>query len=186
MIGILKITGLELKPNWINAVDAEQLVGFVDNQIWNTTLKRRVQQYGYRYDYGKRSIGGALLNSMPSEFSALCVRLGQELGESRKFDQIIVNEYLPGQGISAHVDSVVDLGPTIVSLSLLSAVCMKFQGVETKQVEELYLEPLSLLVLRQEARYRWTHAIPSRKSDKIGDQRVWLQRRISLTFRTLS
>ena len=63
---------------------------------------------------------------------------------------------------------------------------MQFQGVETKQVEELCLEPLSLLVLRQEARYRWTHAIPSRKSDKIGDQRVWRQRRISLTFRTLS
>ena len=112
--------------------------------------------------------------------------LFQELGESRKFDQIIVNEYLPGQGISSDVDSVVDFGPTFVSLSLLSAVCMQFQGVETKQVEELCLEPLSLLVLRQEARYRWTHAIPSRKSDKIGDQRVWRQRRISLTFRTLS
>ena len=157
MIAISKITGLELKPNWITAAEAEQLIGFIDNQIWDTTLKRRVQQYGYRYDYGKRSVGSASLNSMPSEFSALCVRLGQELGESRTFDQIIVNEYLPGQGISAHVDSVVDFGPTIVSLSLLSAVCMKFQGVETKQVEELYLEPLSLLVLQQDARHRWTH-----------------------------
>ena len=62
MIGIPKITGLELKPNWITAADAEQLVGFVDNQIWNTTLKRRVQQYGYRYDYGKRSLGCAFSN----------------------------------------------------------------------------------------------------------------------------
>ena len=71
MIGIPKITGLELKPNWITAADAEQLVGFVDNQIWNTTLKRRVQQYGYRYDYSKRSIGCAFFNVMPSAFSAL-------------------------------------------------------------------------------------------------------------------
>lgn len=186
MIGIPKITGLELKPNWITAADAEQLVGFVDNQIWNTTLKRRVQQYGYRYDYSKRSVGGASLNSMPSAFSALCARLAQELGDGRMFNQIIVNEYLPGQGISAHVDSVIDFGPTIVSLSLLSAVYLQFQDLETKQLEGLYLEPLSLLVLQQDARHRWTHAIPSRKSDKIGDQRVWRQRRISLTFRTVA
>ena len=63
---------------------------------------------------------------------------------------------------------------------------MQFQDVETKQMEGLYLEPLSLLVLQQDARYRWTHAIPSRKSDKIGDQHVWRQRRISLTFRTVA
>lgn len=186
MIAIPKITGLELKPNWITSAEAEQLVGFVDDQIWDTTLRRRVQQYGYQYDYSKRSIGCSFSNAMPSEFSALCVRLGQELGEGRTFDQIIVNEYFPGQGISAHVDSAIDFGPMIVSLSLLSAVCMKFQSVETKQVEELYLEPLSLLVLQQEARYRWAHAIPSRKSDKIGDRRMWRQRRISLTFRTLA
>lgn len=43
----------------------------------------------------------------------------------------------------------------------------------------IYLEPRSLLILKDDARYKWKHGITSRKSDN-GVKR---QKRVSLTFR---
>ena len=42
-------------------------------------------------------------------------------------DQVTVNEYLPGQGIAAHVDTHEAFGHTLLSLSLVSGVVMDFR-----------------------------------------------------------
>lgn len=46
-------------------------------------------------------------------------------------DQVIANEYLPGQGISAHVDCEPCFGEVIASLSLLSACEMRFASLSS-------------------------------------------------------
>lgn len=51
--------------------------------------------------------------------------------------------------------------------------------------EEAYLEPRSLIILANEARYKWTHAIPARKSDIVNGFKLQRERRISLTFRKI-
>lgn len=100
-------------------------------------------------------------------------------------DQVIVNEYEPGQGISAHIDCVPCFDGTIASLSLGSSCVMEFLNARTRGKREILLDERSLIVLSGEARYDWTHAIPGRKSDMINGQKMYRLRRASLTFRNV-
>lgn len=78
-------------------------------------------------------------------------------------DQVIANEYLPGQGISAHVDCEPCLSDTIVSLSLLSSCEMLFGEKASGARLGVILEPCSLVVMKDGARYAWTQEIPAQK-----------------------
>jgi alkylated DNA repair dioxygenase AlkB len=84
---------------------------------------------------------------------------------NRAFDQLLVNEYLPGQGIALHRDYE-PFDRTVVSLSLLSSCVMDFYHPARGRRESLLLEPRSLLVLCDEARYEWQHGIARRKTDR--------------------
>jgi hypothetical protein len=101
------------------------------------------------------------------------------------FDQMLVNEYLPGQGIAFHRDYE-PYGRAVASLSLLAACVMDFRHRATDRRERLLLERRSLLVLSDEARYVWEHGIAGRKKDVWQGVPVQRQRRLSVTFRTLS
>ena len=98
-------------------------------------------------------------------------------------DQVIVNEYDPGQGIASHVDCQPCFTATIISLSLGSPCVMGFTHKRTRQTVPLLLEPRSLVVLQDEARYVWLHGIPARKTDQYGEKTIRRERRVSLTFR---
>jgi alkylated DNA repair dioxygenase AlkB len=102
---------------------------------------------------------------------------------SLKPDHAIVNEYEPGQGISARVDCVPCYDDTIAILSLGSSAVMQF--INCNEMQESYLEPRRLIVLSGEARFRWMHAIPARKPDMVGGFKIERKRRVSLTFRKI-
>jgi alkylated DNA repair dioxygenase AlkB len=97
---------------------------------------------------------------------------------------MLVNEYVPGQGIAPHRDYA-PFDRTVVSLSLLTACVMDFKQAESERRESLLLEPRSLLVLTDEARYEWQHGIAPRKSDRWQGRNLPRGRRLSVTFRLL-
>ena len=172
------IPGLEYLPDFISAEEERALMKAIDGQPWLNDLKRRVQHYGYKYDYKERAVKpDSYLGPLPDWLGPVTHKL------PFKPDQAIVNEYEPGQGISAHIDCVPCFGATIASLSLGSGAIMQFSNRNEKQ--EIYLEPRSLIVLSGEARFRWAHAIPARKSDTLGGFKIDRSRRLSLTFRTV-
>ena len=185
----------------------------VNKGRWDTSLKRRVQHYGRTYQYNERSLADVPAEPMP-EWSNLIIDrlLSAEIFERRP-TQMIVNEYLPGQGISAHVDQPRIFGPTVVSVCLGSgcelvlAPCRKVCGPKSGIISgsaaaadesvtgsafaasladlHLYLPRRCAFVLQGPARYEWTHCIPARKSDKVKGVAVPRSRRVSLTFRTI-
>ena len=178
--------GLTYLENYISEDEAGRLVQEIDAAPWRTDLKRRVQHYGYRYDYKARQARREdYLGPLPELFQLLAERLTSEGHFQAVPDQVIVNEYQPGQGISAHIDCQPCFGETIASLSLLSACVMRFASQTHSEHMELQLQPASLLVLKGEARHIWTHAIPPRKTDLFEGQKHVRSRRISLTFRTM-
>lgn len=178
--------GLTYLENYISENEADRLVQDIDAAPWRTDLKRRVQHYGYRYDYKARQARREdYLGSLPELFQHLAERLTAEGHFQTLPDQVIVNEYQPGQGISAHIDCQPCFGETIASLSLLSACVMRFASLTHSQLMELHLQPASLLVLSGDARHLCTHAIPSRKTDVFEGQKHFRSRRLSLTFRTM-
>lgn len=178
------IQGLTYIPDFITSDEERSLIEIIDQQSWLNDLKRRVQHYGYKYDYKARAVTPeSYLGPLPEWLTSLCERLVQKDMFQQKPDQVIVNEYVPGQGISAHVDCVPCFGDVIASLSLGSGAAMQLTKSDEKQT--LYLESRSLVILSGTARYEWTHAIPARKSDVVNEFKIERERRISLTFRSV-
>ena len=180
----VNIPGLTYTPEYISAARQEDLLFQLDQQPWLSDLKRRTQHYGYKYDYQTRAVSpDTYLGELPPWLD----RLGRKLNADQLFpdipDQVIINEYLPGQGISAHVDRTTCFTTAIASLSLGSSCIMQFANPVTGEKKNVFLEERSLAVFADEARYEWTHCIPARKSDKVDGFKIERGRRISLTFR---
>ncbi|QEE47129.1 alpha-ketoglutarate-dependent dioxygenase AlkB [Rhizobium sp. WL3] len=178
--------GAILITDWITPVHETALIAFLDADDWSGEMKRRVRHFGYRYDYRARSATvDSRIGPLPEALQALAEQLVAEGRFAAVPDQVIANEYLPGQGISAHVDCEPCFGEVVASLSLLSACEMRFGCLESGERRAAILPPRSLLLLRGPARSDWTHGIPARRSDVIDGMRVMRQRRVSLTFRTM-
>lgn len=192
--------GLRLTPDYLAPDAAATLLGQIDAAPWSSALRRRVQHYGFAYDYRRRGAAAPVpLGPPPGWLSPLCARLVLEGTFAAPPDQVIVNEYLPGQGIAPHIDRTDLFGETIASLSLGGACVMRFEAVagDGPGGLDLPLPPRSLLVMRGEARKAWRHGIAARKSDPISASgpasgpaagpggRIPRTRRVSITFRTL-
>jgi alkylated DNA repair dioxygenase AlkB len=170
------IPGLRYLPAYVTEAEERALAEAIDSMPWNTEWKRRRQPYGAGYGGGDDSL------PIPGWGRRLADRMLADGVTDRPFDQMLVNEYEPGQGISPHRDYA-PFGRTVVSLSLLSPCVMDFRHVETGRKESLLLEPRSLLVLSDEARYGWEHGIAPRKRDSWRGMRLDRGRRLSVTFR---
>jgi alkylated DNA repair dioxygenase AlkB len=155
-------------PSFLDAESQDAAVAAIDAAPWSTELRRRVQHFGYRYDYRARTVSSdANLGPLPTWSDAIVQDLIDAAWLSKAPDQLIVNEYLPGQGIAAHVDCVPCFGDTIVSVSLLSACEMRFRERKTGRQLAKGLVPRSALILTGSARFDWTHENPARKSDLV-------------------
>lgn len=181
---IKNVQGLQYVPDFLTSEEEKDLLESINISPWLSDIKRRVQHYGYKYDYKARSIDYSMyLGPLPEWASNLGMRLFEGKYIDRIPDQLIINEYLPGQGIANHVDCEPCFGETIISISLCSASVMDFISLRTQEKIELILEPRSLVVVSGEARHKWTHGIASRKSDYFCGIKFDRSLRISLTFR---
>jgi alkylated DNA repair dioxygenase AlkB len=180
------VPGLRYVPAYVSDQECRQILEQVDAQPWLTTLKRRVQHWGWRYDYTRRTVEASdRLGPLPEWLAALTHRFLEDGLTSASFDQAIFNEYEPGQGISPHVDCTPCFAGTILTLSLGSPCVMVFSHKASGTKAPLLLEPGSLLIMEREARYDWRHGIPPRQADLIDGRRVMRNRRVSLTFRSV-
>lgn len=180
-----QIEGLRLYYDFISLEEEKELLRIIDQCNWLNDLSRRVQHYGYKYDYRARKIDNSFyLGEFPQWLKDLSAKLKDNKIIDFMPDQAIINEYEPGQGIAAHIDCEPCFGDTIISLSLGSQCVMNYSrevnGIEKKA---LLIEPRSLLVITKESRYNWYHGIPARKSDNFNGVIMKRTRRVSITFR---
>lgn len=178
----LNVPGLSYLAELLNSEQESLVLAQVDSRPWQTDLKRRVQHYGYKYDYKARRVAPSMF---VGELPPFAVSIGRRLADSGLMpampDQLIVNEYLPGQGITPHVDCEPCFQDFITTVSLGSVYTMDLIEVETGEIKSIRLELGSCLVFSGPARYQWKHGIKARKTDD-GQRRG---RRVSLTFRSV-
>jgi len=180
------VSGLRYLPDYIDEKTEAFLLQKIDGEPWLSDLRRRVQHYGYKYDYKARRITPDFkIGAIPDWLSDLCNELYARKVFAKIPDQVIINEYQARQGITPHIDCVPCFGETIASISVCTPCVMEFTHIETGEKFAQLLEPRSLLTFSGEARYKWQHAIPQRKTDIIDGQKITRGRRISLTFRTV-
>ena len=182
---IAAIVGLQYVENYIDKHQHDWLLTEIDKNQWLGDLKRRVQHYGFKYDYKARKVNLDMrIGELPEWLKRFRDKLYKDGQMPRAADQVIVNEYLPGQGIASHIDCEPCFEGTIVSLSLGSGCIMDFtnKSDKTKKIP-VWLAPRSLVVLNGEARHEWLHGIAARRSDEWDGQKYERRRRVSLTFR---
>jgi alkylated DNA repair dioxygenase AlkB len=172
------IPGLIYLPEYVSEPDEQALAAAIDQEAWNTAWERRRQPYGGSYGEGNDP-----LRPIPPWGLRLAERMFREGLAQRPFDQMLVNEYLPGQGIALHRDYE-PFDRTVVALSLLAPCVMDFRHAQDGRQMPLLLERRSVLILRDEARYDWEHGIARRKSDVWKGFRIPRARRLSVTFRS--
>lgn len=184
---INQLSGLSLEYDFITDYEERKLIALIDQQPWLNDLSRRVQHYGFKYDYKARKIDNSMyLGNLPEWLQNLAVRMHTHKLIDFMPDQAIINEYEPGQGISPHIDCEPCFGDTIISLSLGSSAVMNFESKpNSKEKIEIFLEPRSLVVMKEESRYNFYHSIPARKKDNIENHIFHRTRRISVTFRKI-
>lgn len=185
---LLHSGGGDYLPDFISPSEEAALLRAVDAAPWRTDLQRRVQHYGYRYDYAERGIvAGDRLGALPQWAGEICDRLQRQHLFPAPPEQLIVNEYEPGQGIAPHTDRDC-FGPVVASLSLGSDCMMRIlpHREDARGAFDLVLRRRSLVVFRDESREVWRHGIAPRKSDRQAGRRIPRQRRVSLTFRTVA
>ncbi|MEU7827493.1 MULTISPECIES: alpha-ketoglutarate-dependent dioxygenase AlkB [unclassified Nonomuraea] len=184
------VPGLRYIADWLTPDACASLLSFIDAAEWSAQLRRRVQHYGHRYDYGRRSVARNPLvpaaPPIPAWAQQQAMRLVREGIMESEANQVIINEYQPGQGISPHVDCVPCFGPVVAAISLGSACVMDFTHPADGTKAAISLAPGSLCVMSGPARYTWRHSIAARKSDPTAAGRMPRTRRVSVTFRTVN
>lgn len=183
----LAIPGLKYIPRYITADEQNKLLDSIDQQSWgidSVELQRRLQQHGYKYIYKDGFLVASLyLGPLPNWANFIAQRLTQEGITTTVPDQMTVNEYDPGQGLTGHIDCPVCFGDTIITLNLGSYCVMDFIHACTQEKRQLLLSPRSLLVLQEEARYGWEHSVAACKVDWYQGQEFMRTRRVAMTFR---
>ncbi|KAG6782609.1 hypothetical protein POTOM_012019 [Populus tomentosa] len=208
----VNIPGLYLVHDFLSPQEEKELLAAVDERPWISLSKRRVQHYGYEFCYGTRNVDTKLhLGKLPSFVSSILERIslfpGLNGSTSILLDQLTVNEYPPGVGLSPHIDTHSAFEGLIFSLSLAGPCIMEFRRyldgswvpdaassayTKVENVDNcsnlarrsLYLPPRSILLLSGEARYAWQHYIPHHKIDMVNQSVIRRgARRVSFTFR---
>jgi alkylated DNA repair dioxygenase AlkB len=109
------IPGLIVIPNFVSDPGEAALLTIVSANPWMDNMRRRVQHYGYIYDYRRRTVDPSMkLGALPEWGAVIAERLHDEGWVGAVPDQMIVNEYLPGQGIALHTDCEPCFGDTVL------------------------------------------------------------------------
>ena len=177
--------GAVIVPDFVTPAEEARILLRIAEAPWLTELSRRVQHYGFRYDYRG---GGSRVPApaFPRWAAAMAERIRPHFGGALPV-QCIVNEYRPGQGIGMHADHA-DFGAVVASLSLGADWPMRFRLRRTRPYasgampgdEVATLPRRSVLVLAGSARTAWMHGIDRADSARESATRV------SATFRTLA
>lgn len=195
----LENKGLILVKDFISESEALELLNWIDvNGQWETKLNRRVQHYGYSFDYNNKIISSVWEKDIPPILSKLIERMVTLKLITEIPDQITINEYQAGKGIGYHIDSHHTIGENITVISLGSGILFDFNQLKinnnhsefnnNKKYDRIgrwtvYIPENSLYIMQNEVRYAWEHGIKSRKFDKIQGKFYQRKRRISITLR---
>lgn len=181
--GVVDVPGLTIVEGFISDEEERRLLTCIDEHPWIEDLSRHVQHYGWRYDYKARTIRREMyLGPIPAWAADLAGQLAKRWFD-REPDQVIVNNYEPGQGIASHIDCEPCFGSVVATLSLGDTWVMDF-GSPDGHTASVALPRRSLAVLSGPARCDWRHGIAKRKSEPSLQGRK-RRRRVSVTFRTV-
>lgn len=176
------VPGLLLYPDFISESMEVELIREIDAQTWVVDYNRRLQYYGYRNELEAPYDLIQIPVPMPPMIRQLSQMIVEQKIVSMQPDQVIINEYAPGEGLKPHKDRNY-FENQICGVNLGSGCIMRFIKIAGGDVQDVPAPRRSVYVMQDDARYKWNHSIPSRKKDTIDGMVQHRERRLSITYR---
>jgi alkylated DNA repair dioxygenase AlkB len=160
--GLLYVSDFLSAPDQARLVDAIGAMPLEHAQYKQFTAKRRVIHFGGRYDFSTQELLAS--EPIPDVLLPLRAQLAAVAAVAPEaFSHAMVAEYRPGTQLGWHRD-VPDF-EIVAGVSLGSAARMQFRPYPPaerlrKHYLNLLLEPGSIYVLRDSARWGWQHRVP--------------------------
>lgn len=175
-------------PDFLSADEQSRLSDKVYGSAqWTVlgTTGRRLQQWG-----GSPDAKLSVVSPLPAYLEELSSKIYKKKFVSAQPNHVLINEYLPGQGIMPHEDGPLYTGNFAI-ISLLSPLLLDFYrkrteselekeendakhdgstALEARRVFSLWLEPGSLLLIRGFAYTSMLHGIRDVTEDVIDDK----------------
>lgn len=138
---------------------------------WTQLSNRRLQNWG-----GLPHTNGMIAETIPPWLDTYLERIHSlEVMSGKRPNHVLVNEYLPGQGIMPHLDGSL-FYPTITTISVGSHIIVKFlepsdnaDSSFMSHAFSLLLEPRSLLILQDQLFSHYLHTIEEITEDILND-----------------
>ncbi|KAK9880246.1 hypothetical protein WA026_010122 [Henosepilachna vigintioctopunctata] len=152
-------------PDFITSKEEEEILYNVysaPKPKWTCLLNRRLQDYG-----GVPSEKGMIPDKIPQWLQKYMDRItGLYVFGEKKPNHVLVNEYLPGQGIMPHTDGPL-FYPTITTISCGSHTLLRFleNDSERKKICDILVERCSLLVIQGDMYSKYLHSIEGTSCD---------------------
>ncbi|QXV63701.1 alpha-ketoglutarate-dependent dioxygenase AlkB [Mucilaginibacter sp. 21P] len=175
------IAGFTLFKDYIDQMQEVLLLKKIDDQPWIVDYARRLQYYGYRNELEKPYALVEFPVPMPDLLRQLAQRIHDEGILQNMPDQVIINEYVPGEGIKPHKDRNY-FENQICGVNLGSDCIMRFIGPDY-EVNDILIPRRSVYLMQDDARYKFSHGIAPRKKDVVDGVATLRERRVSITYR---
>jgi alkylated DNA repair dioxygenase AlkB len=175
--------GFAYEPEFVTPDEEAALITVIQGlplreaQYKQYTAKRRIVAYGGRYDFSSNELMRA--GPIPDFLHPLRERIAQWTGIAvTEWNHALVAEYVAGTQLGWHRD--VPEFETIVGVSLAGSCRMRLRPYPPRKGRDpdalaFTIEPRSVYSMRDDARWRWQHALSPTKN-----------LRYSITFRTMN
>lgn len=193
----MKPKGLYYFDNFITEQDEKDILKFLEKEnAWFPVAKnkksREVIHYGYEYPYQfTKNTKMKKIENIPKIFEEKILKKLKgipdlKIFDNYNFDQLIINKYEPGEGISPHVDHVKFFDNIIICVTINSGININFTRSSDQKQYNIYVKPRSLYIMSENARYNWSHSISKQLNDNVDNHIIERDTRISLTFRKVN
>ncbi|XP_044757908.1 alpha-ketoglutarate-dependent dioxygenase alkB homolog 6 [Coccinella septempunctata] len=162
-------------PNFISIEEEDEILKHVygaPKPKWTYLSNRRLQDYG-----GVPHKRGMISEEIPQWLQKYMDRINDLSVFDKKFpNQVLVNEYIPGQGIMPHTDGPL-FHPIVTTISCGSHTILNFleNNVQRDKICEFLLERRSLIIIKNDMYTKYLHSIDETKFDVISDDTVNLE-----------
>lgn len=156
-------------PNFITPSEEELILSkvySVPKPKWTCLSHRRLQDYG-----GVPHVKGMIPEKIPAWLQQFMNKIGDlNIFENCKPNQVLVNEYLPGQGIMPHTDGPL-FHPIITTITCGSHTVLEFleNNEKRQKICRILLEPRSLVIIKDDLYCKYLHSIHDIKADSVFD-----------------
>ena len=152
-MNLLSSQGLVLVPAFLSKTEEDKIISNIPpTKATKGSSRNSIRRYGSNIPYKNQMIS----DTIPEYLDAVALKIVNDGFLTDKPNSISINEYLPGNFIPPHIDSL-ESGPIITIISLMSDAMMVLAFQEKSHT--IVIPARSLLQLRDEMRYKWTHSI---------------------------